>query len=148
MASEKYREFLKFWNIDISDMFEECVKLGPCKCLPVYYEQLVQHPEMWMKKITNFLDLPWDEAVLHHEDFINKAGGISLSKLEKSSDQVVKPVNLDGLSKWVGNIPEDVVKDMKEIAPMLAFFGYDPEASPPDYRRSEDFAIELRKPIK
>jgi protein-tyrosine sulfotransferase len=92
-----------------------------------------------MRKILTFLNLPWDESVLHHQDFINKAGGISLSKLEKSSDQVKMPVNLDGLSKWVGNIPEDVLKDMKDIAPMLAFLGYDPEASQPDYNRSENF---------
>ena len=104
-------------------MHVECIKLGPWKCLPVYYEQLVLHPELWMRKILTFLNLPWDEAVLHHQDFIIKAGGISLSKLEKSSDQVKMQVNLDGLSKWVGNIPEDVLKDMKDIAPMLAFLG-------------------------
>ena len=140
MASEKYSEFLKFWNIDISDMFEECVTLGSSRCLPVYYEQLVLDPETWMKKIISFLDLPWDQAVLHHQDFINKVGGISLSKLEKSSDQVVRPINLDGLAKWVGNIPEDVLHDMADIALMLSFFGYNPEDNPPDYTKSEDFS--------
>ena len=37
--------------------------------------------------------------------------------------QVIKPVNLDALSKWVGHIPDDVVEDMASIAPMLAHFG-------------------------
>jgi len=49
---------------------------------------------------------------------------------------VVKPVNLDALSKWVGHIPEDVISDMAEIAPMLEKFGYDPswsESNPPNY---------------
>ena len=59
--------------------------------------------------------------------------GYFLSRVERSSDQVVKPINLDGLSKWVGEIPEDIVADMANIAPMLQFFGYDPHANPPNY---------------
>jgi len=134
MAVEKYTDFLKFWNSDISDMYKECTHLGPNTCMPVYYEQLVLEPKLWMSKILLFLDLPWDTSVLHHQDFVDKVGGISLSKLEKSSDQVRKPVNLEGLTKWVGNIPEEVLEDMSNLAPMLAYLGYDPEAINPDYR--------------
>jgi len=49
-------------------------------CLKVYYEQLVLHPEEWMRKILKFLDVPWNDAVLHHEEFINKPNGVPLSK--------------------------------------------------------------------
>lgn len=122
-------------------MNDECKALGPKHCLPVIYEQMVLHPEQWLRKISNFLEVPWNDAVLHHEEQINKKGGISLSKVERSSDQVgsrclggfildeniyfqvIKPVNLDALSKWVGHIPDDVVEDMANIAPMLAHFG-------------------------
>lgn len=61
-------------------MNTQCSELGPDRCLPVYYEQLVLHPEEWMKKILTFLEVPWDDAVLHHEEFVNKPGGVSLSK--------------------------------------------------------------------
>lgn len=44
-------------------------------------------------------------------------------RVERSSDQVIKPVNLEALTKWVGNIPEDVVHDMANIAPMLSVLG-------------------------
>ena len=88
-----------------------------------------------MRRITEFLDLPWDEKVLHHEQLIGK--DISLSNVERSSDQVVKPVNLDALSKWVGTIPEDVVRDMDSVAPMLRRLGYDPNANPPNYGELE-----------
>ena len=104
-------------------MNEECKALGPKHCLPVIYEQLVLHPEQWMRKILNFLEVPWNDRVLHHEAEINKKDGISLSKVERSSDQVIKPVNLEALSKWVGHIPDDVIEDMANIAPMLAHFG-------------------------
>jgi protein-tyrosine sulfotransferase len=48
--------------------------------MPVYYEQLVLQPELWLKRIIKFLDIPWNSSVLHHEDFIDKPGGISVSK--------------------------------------------------------------------
>ena len=48
--------------------------------MPVYYEQLALHPKEWMVRILKFLDIPWNDSVLHHEDFIGKPGGIGLSK--------------------------------------------------------------------
>ena len=35
---------------------------------------LVLHPEKWLRKILGFLDLPWTDQVLHHEQQINKKG--------------------------------------------------------------------------
>lgn len=58
----------------------QCEQLGPTVCLPVYYEQLVLAPRVWLEKILDFLHVPWNDSVLHHEQFINKPGGISLSK--------------------------------------------------------------------
>jgi len=133
---KSYRQCLTKWNAAITAMNDQCDQLGSTHCLQVPYEQLVLHPRQWMEKILSFLDLPWTEAVMHHEEQINKPHGISLSKVERSSDQVVKPVNLDALSKWVGHIPEDVIADMADIAPMLKKFGYDTtwsESNPPNY---------------
>merc|ERR1719418_45174 len=133
---KSYRQCLTKWNAAITAMNDQCKELGPDHCLKVPYEQLVLHPRKWMQNILEFLELPWTEDVLHHEKQINKANGISLSKVERSSDQVVKPVNLDALSKWVGHIPEDVIADMADVAPMLKKFGYDTtwsESNPPNY---------------
>lgn len=58
--------------------------------------------------------------------------------VERSSDQVVRPVNLDALDKWVGQIPADVRADMAELAPMLSVLGYDPWANPPRYADAAD----------
>ena len=86
-------------------------------------------------------------------------------RVERSSDQVIKPVNLEALTKWVGNIPEDVVHDMANIAPMLsvlgnfrkmfvtslvltlglfifALSGYDPYSNPPNYGNADDVVKE------
>ncbi|VDO94132.1 unnamed protein product [Heligmosomoides polygyrus] len=58
----------------------------------------------------------------------------SLPRLQK----VVKPVNLDALSKWVGAIPKDVIDEMDEVAPMLRQLGYDPHANPPNYGKPDE----------
>ncbi|VDM97743.1 unnamed protein product [Thelazia callipaeda] len=122
---------LEKWNSIIKIMYEQCRTIGPKRCMVVYYEQLVLHPEQQLRKILDFLDIPWNDQVLHHEKFIGK--GISLSKTEKSTDQVIKPVNLDALTTWVGMFSADLVKEMSSIAPMLAQLGYDPNANPPKY---------------
>ena len=117
-------------------IYEECVNVGPEWCLPVNYEQLILHPEKNMKTILSFLNIPFNDAVLNHEQFIGDE--ISLSKVERSSDQVIKPINLDALNSWVGKIPNDVVAQMDKIAPMLRRLGYDPTANPPNYGKPDD----------
>ena len=49
------RENLKNWNDLIDDMYTQCIFVGPERCLPVYYEQIVLHLESEMKKIFKFL---------------------------------------------------------------------------------------------
>ncbi|KAL1022387.1 hypothetical protein UPYG_G00026230 [Umbra pygmaea] len=131
-----YRDCLTKWNRAIETMYTQCMEALD-KCLPVHYEQLVLHPKKWMRTLLKFLDIPWNDAVLHHEELIGKAGGVSLSKVERSTDQVIKPVNVEALSKWVGKIPTDVLRDMAVIAPMLSRLGYDPHANPPNYGRPD-----------
>ncbi|XP_077016827.1 protein-tyrosine sulfotransferase 2 isoform X1 [Tamandua tetradactyla] len=136
-----YRDCLTKWNRAIEVMYAQCLEVGKDKCLPVYYEQLVLHPRRSLKLILDFLGIAWSDAVLHHEDLIGKPGGVSLSKIERSTDQVIKPVNLEALSKWIGHIPEDVVRDMAQVAPMLARLGYDPYANPPNYGNPDPIVI-------
>ncbi|XP_074642463.1 protein-tyrosine sulfotransferase 1-like [Tubulanus polymorphus] len=134
---KSYRESLKKWSEAVEQMYYQCLRVGSARCMPVYYEQLVLHPEEWMRKIMEFLAIPWHDSVLNHQDYVGKPGGISLSRTEKSTDQVIKPVNVEALTRWVGKIPVDVVHDMPKIAPMLARFGYNPRQNPPDYGKPD-----------
>jgi len=115
-----YRDVLTKWNKAIETMYQQCIDT-PDTCLPVYYEQLVLHPESNLRKIAKFLNIGWDEKMLHHEDFVNK---MSISQVEKSTSQVQKPLYLDALSAWWGHIPDDVEDDLSKIAPMLGKMGY------------------------
>lgn len=75
-----YRKCLEKWNAVVETMYAQCLHVGSYRCLPVYYEQLALHPREWMIQILRFLDIPWNESVLHHEEFVGKPGGIALSK--------------------------------------------------------------------
>lgn len=68
--------------------------------------------------------------------------------MERSSDQVIKPINTEALTKWVGNIPKDIVRDIDKIAPMLAKLGYDPHANPPNYGSPDTFVMNNTKRIQ
>uniref|UniRef100_K7FLE9 Protein-tyrosine sulfotransferase n=1 Tax=Pelodiscus sinensis TaxID=13735 RepID=K7FLE9_PELSI len=129
-------------------MYNQCMEVGFERCMLVHYEQLVLHPERWMRTLLKFLHIPWNQAVLHHEEMIGKAGGVSLSKVERSTDQVIKPVNVEALSKWVGKIPSDVLQDMPVIAPMLAKLGYDPYANPPNYGKPDQKVLENTRRVR
>ncbi|XP_061461076.1 protein-tyrosine sulfotransferase 1 isoform X2 [Rhineura floridana] len=139
---DSYRDCLIKWNRAIEIMYNQCLEAGLDRCMIVHYEQLVLHPEQWLRTLLKFLHIPWNPAVLHHEEMIGKAGGVSLSKVERSTDQVIKPVNVEALSKWVGKIPDDVVHDMPVIASMLAKLGYDPFANPPNYGKPDQKVLE------
>lgn len=132
-----YRQCLQRWNTAVQTMHQQCHALGSSVCLRVPYEQLVLQPRRWLRLVSSFLRLPWHPAMLHHENTINKPGGVSLSKVERSSDQVSKPVNRDALHKWVGHIPENVASDLPILAPMMKVFGYDPTDPAPTYGATE-----------
>jgi len=57
--------------------------------------------------------------------------------VEKSTDQVIKPVNLEALGRWVNAVPTDVRRDIHKIAPMLSRLGYDADAYPPSYGQAD-----------
>lgn len=115
-----YRDVLTKWNRAIESMYNQCMN-APDACLPVWYEQLVLHPEENLRKIAKFLGIPWSDRMLNHEDYVKK---MSISSVEKSTSQIQKPVYLDALHAWWGHIPDDVTKDLESVAPMIGKLGY------------------------
>ena len=141
-----FRENFINWNSIMESMYSQCMIIGQERCVPVFYEQLVLHPKNEMTKILNFLKIPWNPAVLNHEKFIGNK--ISLSQSEKSSDQVIKPVNVESLYSWVGKIPEHVIEELDEIAPMMKTLGYDTSVSIPNYGKVDKLVEENTKKIR
>ena len=76
----RFRECMDKWNSAMELMFAQCRQVGPDRCMLVYYEQLVLHPKVWSDRISTFLNLPWEEAMLHHELAVGQPGGVALSE--------------------------------------------------------------------
>ncbi|ESP01489.1 hypothetical protein LOTGIDRAFT_139716 [Lottia gigantea] len=121
------------WNKLVGEMYAQCVRLGPEICLPVYYEQLILYPEWWMRVILNFLGVPWSSNVLQHDKIVNTARGATLSKFEKSTDQVLQPLQQHSLWNWSKNFTRMSPTKLRTLAPMLDTLGYDVMSSPPVY---------------
>lgn len=143
-----YRQCMIKWNQAIETMYNQCNNIGKEQCKMVHYEKLVLHPEEQMRDILEFLNITWNESVLHHEELIGKKNGVALSKVERSSDQVIKPINLEALAKWEGQLPDDVVRDMPQIAPMLRVLGYNPYENKGNYGDSSAWVKENTYKIK
>ncbi|CRL02267.1 CLUMA_CG015339, isoform A [Clunio marinus] len=144
-----YRQCMQKWNQAITTMHDQCQEIGKERCLMVHYEQLVLQPKKSMEKILEFLDIPWNDSVLHHEDFINKENGVALSKVERSSDQVIKPVNLEALTKWARQTLFLLTKCSHFISVFLfSVTGYDPYANPPNYGKADEVVKENTNKVK
>ena len=68
--------------------------------------------------------------------------------MERSSDQIVQPINTAALTEWVGTFPETVVMRMSRIATMLEVLGYDPMKNPPNYGLPDNQVINNTKNLK
>ena len=71
---------LRTWNDATGEMNAQCVALGQSRCLRIPYEHLVLFPAESMEIILEFLDVSWNDAVIHHETMIGKPGGVILSR--------------------------------------------------------------------
>lgn len=63
-------------------------------------------------------------------------------RVEFSSDQVIKPINLDALGSWIGHIPSDVLAEIDMLAPMLRRFGYDTYSAVPSYGTADQLVMD------
>lgn len=126
-----YPDVINRWDQANSLMWEQCKLLGPQYCMPVHYEHLVLEKEVVLRAIAKFLNLEWTDSLIHHEEHIGS--DISLSSLERSSDQVIKPLYTSALSSWEGIISDDDLSLVDEKAPLMKVFGYKPEVHSGSY---------------
>ena len=54
-------------------------------------------------------------------------------RTERSTDQIVKPVNLQALTAWVDAFPDNLRSKVAKLAPMMRHLGYDLSKYPPTY---------------
>jgi len=69
-------------------------------------------------------------------------------RVEKSTDQVIKPVNMEALGRWAEFVPVDVRYEIHKIAPMLDRLGYDADAYPPTYGQADSLVTNNTRLVK
>lgn len=90
------RKAALYWRHKTS-RYIEMVKVG-WPVLPVYYENLVLHPESCLKVIFNFLEIEWHNDILNHhtKEHSETAGnGYTIGRT-----LVTRPIDAKSLYKW------------------------------------------------
>ena len=67
LSCPEYRVAAFYWRY-MTEQYIELAKMG-WPVLPIHYEQFVQFPESHLRVICNFLQVPWDDALLRHYEF-------------------------------------------------------------------------------
>ncbi len=112
------------WKCVVREARRQGLAVGASRYLEVRYEDLTQEPEQWLRRICEFLELPFDEVVLRSsQPYLagNKAG--------------TKTGKVKGLSpnsgKWRKQFTPRTVRQLEKIAgSLLTQFGY--QTSLPD----------------
>lgn len=106
------------------EMIEKTRKnAGTLPLIEIIYEELVGNPEPTLKKLLEFLELPWDDAVLRHTEtnhtlFENPYNHASI-------DSIVKPINKAAVGRYSNDLsPEEIKVFEKNAGRHLAELGY------------------------
>ncbi|KAH8877472.1 Protein-tyrosine sulfotransferase A [Schistosoma japonicum] len=95
-------------------------------------------PDAKFIHMVQFLDLPWDPVVLHHEKAMNRN---ALNKFEPSTSQVVYPIHLASLTSWASNesaLTESFISSIHRESNVLQTLGYAELGVPPNYGTPEN----------
>ncbi len=107
-----FRRAFDFW-------YQQHALLNP-SVLELRYEALVTDFEAHARSIADFLQVPWDQAMLEPGEHARKRGFISTP----SYSQVVQPVNTRAVNRW-RNYERHLLPAMPLLEPYLARWGYD-----------------------
>jgi radical SAM superfamily enzyme YgiQ (UPF0313 family) len=113
----------KYFNKIIQTFKEE----HPESVFFLKYEDLVKNPEIEMKKVFNYLSVPYNENIFEFykvkDDFVKT---YSKEKVEKYHKELFQPINTSRIGTWLQNIDERKVKKIEAIIGRDAeTFGYE-----------------------
>ena len=93
------------------------------------------------------LEKNWIGIQLHPEYNCRIIELVTCFRTEISSDQVVRSINVMSLKAWVGQIPDKVLKNIRQYAPMLPILGYD-LSTDPKYGEAEKTVLQNSNQIR
>ena len=113
------RSAANYWSSMVSEIRRQAESV-PGRYMEVRYEELVTKPREVMMQVLAFLDEPWDEAVLSHEE-----ASLTLPSTESSSSAVSQAVNTKALDRWKTELSSEALSVIEQQAgPTLKQLGY------------------------
>ena len=113
--------------------------------LELRYETIVSEPEATLRQICEFIELPWDDSMLHHHERSEErlseldrdipAMGGRLPRSAESRmalhERTTKPVDTKAIGKWKTQMdPADVAEFESVAGDLLTELGYEPASDP------------------
>jgi hypothetical protein len=103
-------------------------RLGPGRYREVRYEELVAEPERALRSLCEFLDLEWDDAMLHHH--VAAGAVVATTRFPGAHQRLLLPPTR-GLRDWRRDMPERDVAGFEAIAgDLLDELGYGRATAP------------------
>jgi hypothetical protein len=106
-------------------------QIGPQLYYEIHYESLILRPQEECVKLCSFLDLPYDEQMLHHDKDRPQT-----NRVEKSWSPITA-----GMRDWKSQmLPDDVARFEASAGPLISELGYERATDSPSSERSSHAA--------
>ncbi len=113
-----------YWRSTNTEILRRGLELADDRFALLRYEDLVEHPKETLSELFDFLDEPWSDNLLRHND-VQAARGTP--RISAGSTRTRDPINTDLAHRWADEL-DDAARGLLESSagPLARFFGYDP----------------------
>ena len=115
-----------YWTSTNKEILRRGLELADDRFALLRYEDLVEHPRETLTELVDFLDEPWSEALLRHQD-VQAARGTP--RVSAGSTRTRDAISTDLAHRWADSLGEEPRRLLLATAgPLARFFGYEPTA--------------------
>jgi hypothetical protein len=113
-----------YWASTNKEILRRGLELADDRFALLRYEDLVEHPEETLRELVDFLDEPWSDDLLRHND-VQAARGTP--RISAGSTRTRDAISTDLAHRWADSMDEGTRRMLDSAAaPLARFFGYEP----------------------
>jgi Sulfotransferase family len=113
-----------YWKSTNEEILRRGMELGNDRFVLLRYEDLVERPEETLRELVDFLDEPWSDDLLRHQD-VQAAKGAP--RVAAGSTRPRDAITTDLADRWATALaPADRELLATSAGPLACFLGYDP----------------------
>jgi hypothetical protein len=113
-----------YWDSTNKEILRRGLELGDDRFALLRYEDLVQHPEETLRELMDWLDEPWSDDLLHHNDVQTARGA---PRISAGNTHTREPLTTDLVDKWADALDAGQRELLAaRTGPLAEFLGYDP----------------------